>query len=430
MGRKQHNTALKTFCRGGLVIAGAGMLAQAAAADAAAQYNLPPDKLQQAIEYAHARYALHFAGAIWGIAVLVAILAFGLAGKYRDWAVNVSKRRVAQAAVFVVLFGLTNDVLSLPLGVYGQHVELKFAQSVQSWPSWFWDWTKGELLEFVFGTLLVLILYAIIRRSAGRWWFYFWLASLPIVFGVMLVEPVIIEPLFYNFQPLGAKHAALVNDLEKVVARGGLAIPPDRMFEMRASEKVNSLNAYVSGLGASKRVVVWDTTLDKLTTPEILFVFGHEMGHYVLGHVRNTLIFICALLLVLLFVGFHALRWMLRRWGDRWRVRDAADWASLPALLLLLAIFSFVTEPLINAYSRNQEHQADVYGLEVVHGIVPNEREVAVHSFQVMGEIDLDEPHPNRFIEFWIYTHPSTAERMEFAATYDPWANGTEKYVK
>jgi len=406
------------------------MLAQAAAADAAAQYNLPPDKLQQAIEYAHARYALHFAGAIWGIAVLVAILAFGLAGKYRDWAVNVSKRRVAQAAVFVVLFGLTNDVLSLPLGVYGQHVELKFAQSVQSWPSWFWDWTKGELLEFVFGTLLVLILYAIIRRSAGRWWFYFWLASLPIVFGVMLVEPVIIEPLFYNFQPLGAKHAALVNDLEKVVARGGLAIPPDRMFEMRASEKVNSLNAYVSGLGASKRVVVWDTTLDKLTTPEILFVFGHEMGHYVLGHVRNTLIFICALLLVLLFVGFHALRWMLRRWGDRWRVRDAADWASLPALLLLLAIFSFVTEPLINAYSRNQEHQADVYGLEVVHGIVPNEREVAVHSFQVMGEIDLDEPHPNRFIEFWIYTHPSTAERMEFAATYDPWANGTEKYVK
>src|SRR5579883_1914425 len=121
VGGKQHNRAMKTFWRGGLVIVGAGMLAQAAAADAAAQYNLPPDKLQQAIEYAHARYALHFAGAIWGIAVLVAILAFGLAGKYRDWAVNVSKRRVAQAAVFVVLFGLTNDVLSLPLGVYGQH---------------------------------------------------------------------------------------------------------------------------------------------------------------------------------------------------------------------------------------------------------------------------------------------------------------------
>ena len=413
-----------------VVPAMAFFIAATNAAAAPARYTLPPDKLQQAIQYAHARYALHFAGAIWGIAVLAGILAFGLAAKYRDWAVAGCRWRVGQAAVFVVLFGLSNDLLMLPLSVYGQQVELKFQQSIQSWPSWFWDWTKGELLEFVFGTALVLILYAIIRRSPKRWWFYFWLAALPIVFGVMLAEPVSIEPLFYQFQPLATKHSGLVNELEHVVARGGLAIPPDRMFEMKASEKLNSLNAYVSGLGASKRVVVWDTTLEKLTTPEILFVFGHEMGHYVLGHVRNTLIFICALLLVLLFIGYHALNWMLRRWGGTWRVPDASDWASLPALLLLLAIFSFVTEPLVNAYSRNQEHQADVYGLEVVHGIVPDESEVAVHSFQVMGEIGLDEPDPNRFIEFWIYTHPSTSERVEFSATYDPWANATERYVK
>src|SRR5260370_1702853 len=96
--------------------------------------------------------------------------------------------------------------------------------------------------------------------------------------------------MFFKFEPLATKHKALVDELEKVVARGGLAIPPDRMFEMQASEKVTSLNAYVSGFGASKRVVVWDTTLQKLTTPEVLSVFGHEMGHYVLGHVRNSMI--------------------------------------------------------------------------------------------------------------------------------------------
>lgn len=428
---------LKLICRGAspllsfLAIAGLApsrLIAQQGTAGRG--YTLPPDKLQKAIEYAHARYWLHFADSIWGIVVLVAILALGFSGKFRDWAETASRRRIVQAAIFVALFGLTNDLLILPLGMYGQHLELKFEQSIQSWPSWFWDWTKFELLEFAVAAVLVLILYAVIRRSAARWWLYFWLAALPMLFVGMLLEPVLVEPLFYQFQPLAVKHPALVDALERVVARAGLAIPRGRMFEMKASEKTNSLNAYVSGLGASKRLVVWDTTIDKLTTPEVVFVFGHEMGHYALGHVRNTLIFISALLLALLYLGYHALHGMLGRWGPRWRIREAADWASLPALLLLVAIFSFLTEPLVNAYSRNQEHQADVYGLEVTHGIIPDPRAVAAHSFQVMGEVDLDEPNPNRFIEFWMYTHPSTSERIAFAESYDPWEGGTPRYVK
>jgi len=386
--------------------------------------------LQKAIEYAHARYWLHFGGELWAIAVLLAILALGFSGKFRDWAESASRRRLPQAAIFVILFGLTNDLANLPFGIYGQHVELKFEQSIQSWPSWFWDWGKGEALEFLVAIGLVMILYAVIRRSPRRWWLYFWLATIPIIFGAVLVEPVLIEPLFYRFEPLSTRHPRLVDALENVVARSGLRIPPDRMFEMKASDKLNSLNAYVSGLGASKRVVVWDTTIQKLSTPEIVAVFGHEMGHYVLGHVRNTLIFVCALLLIALFLGFHLFHWMLRRWGARWRIRGPSDWASLPALLLLFAIFSFLSEPLVNTYSRNQEHQADVYGLEVTHGILPDARSVAVHSFQVMGELDLDEPSPNRFIEFWTFTHPSTAERMAFAESYDPWTSRTPEYVK
>jgi len=150
----------------------------------------------------------------------------------------------------------------------------------------------------------------------------------------------------------------------------------------------------------------------------------------VLGHVRDTLIYLALLVLILLYIGYRALRSMLRRWGASWKVRDVADWASLPALLLLFAIFSFLAEPLINAYSRQIEHNADVYGIEVIHGLVPNEREVAAHSFQVVGEVSLDEPDPNRFIEFWMFSHPSTSERMRFVETYDPWSGGTPEYVK
>jgi STE24 endopeptidase len=393
-------------------------------------YSLPPDKLQRAIEYAHAAYALHFGSELFAILILAVIVASGLSAKYRDWAASTSKHRFIQALVFVPLLLLTNALLYLPANLYGQHLERKFDQSIQSWPSWFWDWTKGELILLVCAVPLAFLLYAVIRRSPRRWWLYFWLATLPIIVTVMYLEPMLIEPMFYRFEPLAATHPALVDQLEKLIARGGLAIPPDRMFEMKASEKLNSLNAYVSGFGGSKRVVVWDTTLQHLTTPETLFVFGHEMGHYVLNHIRNSLLWLAALLLVLLFLGSHIVRWMIRRWGKQWRISDAADWASLPVLLLIVAVFSVVTEPIVNSYSRWQEHQADIYGLEITHGLLPDAPVAAAHSFQVMGEIGLDEPNPNHFIEFWLFSHPSTSDRLTFAETYNPWKNGTPRYLK
>ncbi len=394
-------------------------------------YSLPPDKLQRAIEYAHAGYALHFGSEIYAILILAVILASGLSGKFRDWAVAASKHRFVQALVFIPLLLLTNDLLYLPANIYGQHLELKFDQSIQSWPFWLWDWTKGELILLVCAIPLALLLYAVIRRSPRRWWLYFWLATLPIIVTVMYLEPMVIEPLFYHFEPLAATHPALVGQLEELVARSGLDIPPDRMFEMKASEKLNSLNAYVSGFGGSKRVVVWDTTLQKLTTPEILFVLGHEMGHYVLGHIRKSMFWSSLLLLALLFLGSRLVRWIIATWGTRWHVGDVADWASLPVLLLIVTVFSFLMEPVINGYSRWQEHQADVYGLEITHGIVPDSSAAAARSFQVMGEIGLDEPNPNHFIEFWLFSHPSTADRLAFAETYEPWLPGrTPKYVK
>jgi STE24 endopeptidase len=382
------------------------------------KYTLPPDKLQKAIDYAHARNCLYFTSQIYPPVVLLAILALGLAAKFRDWAEATSSRRVIQALIFVPLLLLTIDLLNLPLALYGQHLEQMFQQSIQSWPSWFWDWAKAELLTILLTTFVAFILYGVIRRSPTRWWLYFWLATLPIIFTVAFVEPFLIEPLFYKFEPLSKQHPELVNELEKVVAHGGLAIPPDRMFEMMASEKVTSLNAYVTGFGASKRVVVWDTTIQKLTTPEVLSVFGHEMGHYVLGHVRNSIILASICSLLLLYAGYRVAHWILRRWGARWRIRGLTDWASLPALLLIASLFGFFSEPVANGYSRWQEHQADVYGLNIIRGIVPDPNEVTAHTFQVLGEEGLDQPDPNPFIEFWTYTHPSISERVAFSASY------------
>jgi STE24 endopeptidase len=372
-------------------------------------YSLPPDKLQRAIEYAHAGYWLHFSSEIYIIVILAAIIFSGLAAKFRDWAAAPSHGRFVQALIFVPLLLAVNDLAYLPANIYGQHLERKFDQSIQSWPSWFWDWTKTEMITLVCAVPVALFLYAVIRRSPRRWWLYFWLASLPMIAAVMYLEPMIIEPMFYRFEPLAATHPALVDQLEKLVARGGLAIPANRMFEMKASEKLNSLNAYVSGFGGSKRVVVWDTTLQKLTTPETLFVFGHEMGHYVLNHIRNSLALLALALLALFWAGSHVVRWM---------VPDVGDWTSLPVLLLIVAVASAISEPIVNTYSRWQEHQADLFALKITRGIVAPA--AAAHSFQVMGEIGLDEPNPDPFIVFWLYSHPSTSSRFDLALSGDP----------
>jgi STE24 endopeptidase len=395
------------------------------------QYTLPPDKLAKAEDYAAARNRLHFEAVAWGFLVLGGVLTCKLGPRFRNLAERVSQRRLVQAYVFGTALLLTVDVLELPPSIYGHHLSLSFGQSVEGWGAWFWDWTKGELLVLAAAGLVLWILYGAIRRSPRRWWFYFWLASVPMVVAVVFVEPVLIEPLFFRFEPLAKQHPSLAADIQAVAVRGGLAIPENRMFVMNASTKYVAPNAYVTGIGASKRVVVWDTALQQLTTNEVLVVFGHEMGHYVLGHMWIGMAggFIGSLMV--LFLGYHGVRWALKRWGDRWSISGMPDWASLPVLLLAVAILGFLGEPIQNGFSRVLEHDADIYGLEVIHGIVPNAAQVAAHDFQVEGEAWLADPHPSPFIVFWLYDHPPISERLHLAATYDPWDKGQQpRYVK
>jgi len=246
----------------------------------------------------------------------------------------------------------------------------------------------------------------------------------PLIILGAVVEPLIVEPLFYKFTPLASSQPHLAERIEQVVARAGLQIPESRMFEMNASSKRKDVNAYASGLGATKRVVVWDTSIRRLSEDEILFVFGHEMGHYVLGHVRDGILFSCAVLLLFLNLAYRVLHWMLARWGETWAIRGPDDLASLPVLLLLLTVFGFLFTPISNAYSRRLEHQADQYGLEVIHGLVPDAPVVAAHAFQILGEVDLEEPNPSTPVKIWFYNHPPLDERMRFAQTYDPWSQG------
>ena len=241
---------------------------------------------------------------------------------------------------------------------------------------------------------------------------------------LFFLQPLVIDPMFHKFEPLQQKDPALTASLEGLVKRAGQDIPPERMFWMGAGEKTTGLNAYVTGIGASKRIVVWDTTIAKMNTPQIVFVAGHEMGHYVLQHIPKGLIFFAVLLLLAFYFGYRCIGWLLARWGANWQVRGLEDWASLPALMLLLSVFSFAINPVGSAFSRYFEHQADQYGLEVTHELTPDSGQIAAQAFQILGEVDLSDPDPDRMNVFLFYDHPPISDRVQFSLTYDPWAGG------
>ncbi len=333
--------------------------------------------------------------------------------------------------IFAPLVTLTMDVLTLPTGIYGNWIERAYGLSVQGWGSWFWDWTKGEMISMVLSFVLIWILYSVIRKSPKRWWFYFWLASLPLIVMLIFLQPLVIDPLFHKFEPLETKDPALTAELEKMVKHAGQDIPPERMFWMGAGEKTTTLNAYVTGFGASKRIVVWDTTIAKMSTPQIVFVAGHEMGHYVLNHIAKGFGFFAVLLLAIFYTGYRTIGWVLARWGPRWQIRSVDDWASYPAMLLLLSIVGVLVGPIVSTFSRYQEHQADQYGLEVTHGLTPDSGQVAAQSFNILGDVDLADPDPSPLRIFLFYDHPAIPDRIKYSLSYDPWRTGEQpEFVK
>ncbi|HWG19304.1 MAG TPA: M48 family metallopeptidase [Terracidiphilus sp.] len=392
-------------------------------------YSLPPDKLAKAITLNKIRLTLEITGALWGLAVLWLLLASQTAAGLDGWARGLSRHRWIQGIVFFAAFFVITTLASLPLDAIGHIASRHYGISVQAWGGWLGDQGKALAIAVTLGSLVLLLFNWIVKRSPRRFWLWCWVITLPLMVLATLASPFF-ERIFDQFEPLALHHAPLVANLEKVVARTGTEIPPDRMFLMMASIKTNGLNAYVSGMGATKRIVVWDTTAGRIPDDQVMFIFGHETGHYVLHHIQKGLI-AAAVFLFFVFWGCAGFsQWLVRRYGERWdihaqdRIAPLATRAGFVVLLFTLSIAGFVLQPIGNTFSRYLEHQADVYGQEAMHGLVPDPQKTAVAAFDSLGEAWLEDPNPSRFVEFWLYNHPSVKNRANFAAHYNPWANG------
>lgn len=389
----------------------------AAAEPARFAYHLPPDIYRKAAGYSQANYLLYFAGAALQMLVLVAIIGLRIAPRLRDRVRTLPLGHWLQAPAFFVPLLAVPVLFNLPFQIYGHHLDVLYGQSIQSWASFLDGWAKGRAFSVALSAIAAWIVYAYIGRAHRYWWLWCWLLSVPCIVTALYLEPLAISPVFDNFRPLAERHPGLAGKLHLLSVRAGAPIPTSRIYEKIVSRKSPALNAYVSGLGSSRQIVVYDTMVSREQGDQILSTFAHELGHHVLGHVWKSTAAALALLLILFFVCSRILKWIFPP-GGRWGVRDLGDWASFPVVLLLLAVIGFLFDPVENAFSRRQEAAADLYALQLTTGVVADPGATAAASLQLEGETNLADPDPPAFIRFWLYSHPPLAERIRVAAGY------------
>jgi Zn-dependent protease with chaperone function len=358
---------------------------------------------------------LYFTDVVYGIGILLLILATGWSARMRDLAARYGRWPFVAAMLYFVMLSLLTTAFTFPLDFYGSFiVPHKFDLTNQTFAGWFGDFAKGLGVNLVIGAPIVALALLGIRLIR-RWWLVLWLGSIPLILLGVLATPLIIDPLFNDFQPL--RDASLRQALLDEASRAG--IEQSRVYEVNKSKQTKEMNAYVTGIGPSARIVMWDTLLAKLDRDEILAVMGHEMGHYVLKHLWKGIAFGVAISFLGFWIAQQLFEWGVARWGVRWSASDRGDPAALPWLLVVSSLLAFLLSPVYSGYSRHIEHQSDVFGLELTH-----KNEAMASSFVKFAEDSKANPRPPRFIEWWRYSHPSLGRRIDFVLTYKPWEKG------
>ncbi|HEU4886246.1 MAG TPA: M48 family metallopeptidase [Thermoanaerobaculia bacterium] len=358
---------------------------------------------------------LYFVGTAWSFGVLALLLVTGLSRRMRDAAARATKRPFLLAMLYIALLTLAVAVLEFPLSYYaGFVVPHQFELTEQSFGSWMGDMLKGLAVSIAIGSVIGALALLAIRRFR-RWWVVLWMATVPLIILMVVVQPILLDPIFNKFEPL--QDEVLRRKLVDLASHAG--IEGGRVYQVNKSKQTKTMNAYVNGIGPTNRIVMWDTLLAKMDHDEVLGVMGHEMGHYVLEHIWKTLAFLLVLSVVVFYFTYRSYEPGLRRWGSRWGVAERGDPASLPWLLLVASAISFLFSPVISGYSRMHEHDADVFALELTRLNEP-----FATAFVKMAEDSKRDPSPHPFIKFWRYTHPPIAERIPFALQYKPWERG------
>jgi len=372
-------------------------------------YPMSSERKEKLVAYSNFKNVWRFAEFFIGLGILALLLFSGFSARMRDWA-QIVKARFFVIWLFLILFIVAEYVISLPFHIYrGFVVESDFGFMNQTFMEWWRDDLLGLLIGIAVGIIPMWFLYSLINKTR-KWWAWFAVVSIPFLVFFIVIAPVVISPMFNEFEPL--KDKQLEESILALASKAG--IEGSDVFQVDGSKQSAKINAYVTGLFGSKRIVLYDTMIDNFERDEIEFVMGHEMGHYVMHHIWWKL------LIIVLFIAFafwlmnKTIHPVIGRFKDRFGFDRLGDIASLPLIMVFISVISFVFNPINNGASRYWEHQSDIYGMEItdVSG------ESAAIAFDKLSVFNLSDPDPHPIIEFWFYSHPTLKKRMEFVRGY------------
>jgi len=338
-----------------------------------------------------------------GLVFLVLLLVTRWSDSLRDLAYRLGLQGYTLSLfMYVVLLLGISKLLGLGLDYYGFKLERRFKLSNQKLRAWLWDEFKGFLVSLVLGSIVVELLYFTIRQWPQNWWLLAWALFMGLFVLLAQLAPVLLFPIFYKFEPL--EDEELRRRIVMLSQRAGTRVRG--VYRWRLSEKSKKANAALTGLGATRRIILADTLLDNYTPDEIEAVLAHELGHHVHRHILKSIVVQAAIT----FFGFWAANWTLHYAVDHHMFEQLSDFANLPLLALVSVVLSLVLMPALNAYSRFNERQADRYAFESIHSIAP-----FVSSMNKLAEQNLAERTPSKWVEWFFHSHPSISRRLAAA---------------
>lgn len=375
-----------------------------------------PEPNEKAMSYYRSGNVLWFVNLFWGLLIPALFLFTGFSARIRDWAQKLGRKWFFVIGIYFIIFSTINFVIDFPLSYYQGFVrEHAYELSNQTFGKWFGDSLKGLMVFSIIGVLFLWIPYILLKKSPQRWWLYTGLLATPFLFFFMLIRPIWIDPLLNDFGPM--KDNALEARILALAEKAG--IEGSRVYEVNKSVDTKAVNAYVTGFMNTKRIVLWDTIIAKLNEKELLFVMGHEMGHYVLGHVIKLILFFSALIMLSLYLIYRTAGGLIDKFKDRFGFDQLSDVASLPLIALLFSLFFFFITPIALTFTRYQEHESDRFGLEITQ-----ENHQAATAFVKLQQENLVNPRPGTLYKLWRSSHPTLGDRIDFCNEYQPWEKG------
>ena len=343
-----------------------------------------------------------------GFALLVVLLAAGWTGTLRDLAYRGASQNYSLAVLYyVVMLMLISKIVGTPLEYYGFRLEHRYHLSNQRFRSWLWDEFKGVLIGLGMAAIVVELLYMLIRQVPQWWWLIAWAVVMGLFVLLAQIAPVVLFPIFYKFEPLDNEE--LTRRLVVLGERAGTRVRG--VYKWHLSEKSRKANAALTGLGATRRIILADTLLDNYSDDEIEAVLAHELGHHVHKHILKSIFVQAGISLFGFWLANEVLRYAVER-GHMFET--LSDFANLPLLILVVTVLSFFLMPALNAYSRFNERQADRYCFQSVPNIEP-----FVSSMNKLAAQNLAEKAPSRWVEWFFHSHPAINKRV---AAAEAWA--------